>query len=61
MSGTENPEDGATEKVWTPVEVAVTIKISIPFPEDEASVWDATELPLSDVIVPPEPPASTPQ
>jgi hypothetical protein len=48
-------------KVCTPVEVAVTIlKVSPPV-VDVASVCDATVEPLSDVIVPPAPPASTPQ
>ena len=61
MRGIEKPEDGAAENVWTPVDVAVTTKISIPFPEDVARVCEATLLPFSDVIVPPAPPASVPQ
>ena len=61
MSGIAYPEDGAREKVCTPVEVAVTMKISRPLPVDVASVCEATELPLSEVIVPPAPPASVPQ
>ena len=34
--------------------------MSTPFDEDVARVCDATVLPLSDVIVPPAPPASVP-
>jgi hypothetical protein len=37
------------------------MKRSSPLPEDVASVCDATEDPLSEVIVPPAPPASVPQ
>jgi hypothetical protein len=47
--------------VCTPVEVAVTTKISIPLVDDVASVCEATEEPFKDVIVPPAPPASVPQ
>ena len=32
-----------------------------PFRVEVAKDWDATLLPLSDVMVPPAPPASTPQ
>ena len=61
VRGIENREDGAAENVWTPVEVAVTTKISIPLPVEVARVCEATLLPFSDVIVPPAPPASVPQ
>ena len=45
----------------TPVEVAVTKKVSSPDPEVVAIVCEATVEPLRDVIVPPAPPASVPQ
>jgi hypothetical protein len=61
VRGIENPVDAAAENVWTPVEVAVTMKISRPLPDDEARVCEATLLPFNDVIVPPAPPASVPQ
>ena len=61
VKGIEKPEDGATENVWTPVDVAVTTYISRPFPEDVANVCEATDEPSRDVIVPPAPPASVPQ
>ena len=49
------------EKVWTPVEVDVTIVKERPPEVEVASVCDATELPSREVIVPPAPPASVPQ
>ena len=36
VRGIEYPADAAAEKVWIPVEVADTTKISIPLPEDVA-------------------------
>lgn len=48
-------------KVCTPVLVLVMIDMVRPPVVDVARVCDATVLPLSDVIVPPAPPASVPQ
>ncbi len=45
----------------TPVDVEVTMKRSRPPEVDVASVCEATVEPLRDVMVPPAPPASTPQ
>lgn len=45
----------------TPVPVFDTTKISSPDPDEVANVCEATVLPLSDVMVPPAPPASVPQ
>ena len=45
----------------TPDPVLVTIPRESPPEVDVAKVCDATALPLSDVIVPPAPPASVPQ
>ena len=45
----------------TPVEVAVTIVRERPPDVDVARVCEATLLPSREVIVPPAPPASTPQ
>jgi hypothetical protein len=36
------------------------MKMSTPFPVVVERVWDATEEPLREVIVPPAPPASVP-
>ena len=49
--------------MWTPVPVLVTIERSSPtvFAVEVANDCEATELPFSEVIVPPDPPASTPQ
>ena len=48
-------------KVWIPVVVAV-VMVSVSPPEVEvAVVWVAAVLPLSEVMVPPAPPASVPQ
>ncbi len=49
--------------MWTPVVEEETIRRSRPTVErvDVASVWDATEEPFREVMVPPAPPASTPQ
>lgn len=55
------PADGARESVCTPVPVFDTTKISSPDPDEVANVCEATVLPLSDVMVPPAPPASVPQ
>ena len=45
----------------TPDPVLVTIARERPPEVEVAKVCDATELPLSEVIVPPAPPASVPQ
>jgi hypothetical protein len=55
------PEASPGVKVCTPEEVAVTIVSVRPFEEEVARVCDDTELPLSVAILPPAPPASTPQ
>ena len=47
--------------VCTPVPVLVTIERSIPPDVDEAKVCEATLLPFNEVILPPIPPASSPQ
>ena len=47
--------------VCTPVPVLVTIERSIPPDVDEAKDCEATLLPFNVVILPPAPPASTPQ
>ena len=49
--------------MWTPFVEEDVIVRSSPTVEsvDVANVWEATEEPLSDVIVPPAPPASVPQ
>ncbi len=44
-----------------PVDVAVTMVRSRPPDVEVASVWEATVEPFNEVIVPPAPPASTPQ
>jgi hypothetical protein len=61
VRGTEYPADGAAESVWTPEEVAVTTKKSIPLPDVVARVCEDTEEPFNDAIDPPAPPASVPQ
>lgn len=43
------------------MDVEVTIVRSSPPEVEVASVWDATEEPFKEVMVPPAPPASTPQ
>ena len=48
-------------KVWTPVPVLVVIERLRPPEVEVARVCDVAELPFSDVIVPPAPPASVPQ
>jgi hypothetical protein len=47
--------------VCTPDPVLVTTARERPPEVEVAKVCDATELPLSEVIVPPAPPASVPQ
>ncbi len=49
--------------MWTPFVVEEVMRRSSPTPGsvDVARAWEATEEPLSEVIVPPDPPASTPQ
>ena len=61
VSGTEYPVDGLRVKVCSPVPVLVVIVKSSPPEVDVAKDWEATELPLRLVILPPAPPASVPQ
>jgi hypothetical protein len=61
VSGILYPACVPKVKVCTPDPVLVTIERSRPPEVDVASVCDATELPLRDVMVPPAPPASVPQ
>jgi hypothetical protein len=60
-SGIAYPACVPSVKVCVPVDVEVTITKESPPEVDVARVCEATVLPLSDVIVPPAPPASVPQ
>jgi hypothetical protein len=61
VRGTVYPAASPGAKVCTPVPVlVVTVSVS-PFADVVANVCEATVDPLSDVIVPPAPPASVPQ
>ena len=60
-SGMSYPEASPGVNVWIPVDVAVTMVSVSPFAELVARVCEDTELPLSVEILPPAPPASTPQ
>ena len=61
VKGMEYPVASPGVNVCTPVEVEVVTKRVSPFAVPVANDCEATELPLSEVIVPPAPPASTPQ